>query len=198
VVIGIIAVNGAVFMMWQGAKGEAQSGNWKELKWMSETFLCSADNLRKGRYWVLLTSCFSHEGLGHLFFNCFTFYFVGSSAIQMLGNSRFLALYLGAGIFGNVVSAVWHRAKNELNYASHGASGAVYGVLSWFACVAPTAMFYLYGIIPIPAFVIVPGILAWDTWNSLGNKKSSTDHSGHVGGILGGVLYFLFRSRLRL
>ena len=65
-VVGIIAVNGVVFMMWQGAKGEAvsksflcshdqillrlqRSGNWAEIKWMKETFLCSADNLRNGR-----------------------------------------------------------------------------------------------------------------------------------------------------
>lgn len=199
VLVGIIiGINGGVFLLWQGAKGEASSGNWTELKWMSETFLSSSENLKNGRYWVLLSSCFSHEGFGHLLFNCFTFYFVGRSAIQILGNTRFLSLYLGAGVFGNIVSYVWHEMKGHRNYASHGASGAVYGVLSFFACVAPTAMFYLYGIVPIPAFVIVPGILAWDTWSSLRDRKSTTDHSGHVGGIVGGLLYYLLRFRMRL
>jgi len=189
-VVGILAANGMVFMMWQGAKGQAAEGDWSQLKWMVQTFTSSAENLKTGRIWVLLTSCFSHESVSHLLFNSFTFFFVGPPTIGILGNVRFLALYLGGGVFGNLVSFGWHRAKDDNRYSSHGASGAIYAVLSFFACVAPKTVFYVYGIVPVPAWAIIPGVLLWDTWGSLSNKKSGTDHSGHVGGILAGILYY--------
>ena len=44
---------------------------------------------------TLITSAFSHESVGHILFNGFTFYFVAPSVLGILGNTAFLCLYLG-------------------------------------------------------------------------------------------------------
>jgi hypothetical protein len=46
--------------------------------------------------WTLVTSTFSHSQLEHAFVNCLTFYFLAPTALTVLGNVQFLALYLGS------------------------------------------------------------------------------------------------------
>jgi len=53
--------------------------------------------------------------------------------------------------------------------------------------------FQLYGIIPIPAWLIVSGIFAYDSYTTIKDTSGSTDSVGHIGGLLAGVGYFLAR-----
>jgi hypothetical protein len=85
-------------------------------------------NLISFESWVLLTSCFSHEGLGHLFLNCFTFYFFGQNAVQILGNSRFLALYLGGSF--TTSRCLYHIYLQTLQRASLEMSSVQSGTIS--------------------------------------------------------------------
>lgn len=48
--------------------------------------------------------------------------------------------------------------------------GAIYSIVSLFACVAPTATFQLYGIIPVPAWLLVTGLFSYDLYSTLSNK----------------------------
>lgn len=45
--------------------------------------------------WTIVTSTFSHQDIGHIFLNMFTFYFLGRYLLEGLGNRQFLFLYLG-------------------------------------------------------------------------------------------------------
>ena len=45
--------------------------------------------------WTIVTSTFSHQNIGHIFLNMFTFYFLGRYLLEGLGNRQFLFLYLG-------------------------------------------------------------------------------------------------------
>lgn len=48
--------------------------------------------------------------------------------------------------------------------------GAIYSIVSLFACVAPTAKFQLYGIVPVPAWILVTGLFSYDLYSTLSNK----------------------------
>lgn len=45
--------------------------------------------------WTILTSCFSHQDLGHILFNGFTFFFMSPIVLKILGSRSFIGLYLG-------------------------------------------------------------------------------------------------------
>jgi membrane associated rhomboid family serine protease len=71
--------------------------------------------------------------------------------------------------------------------------------------------FQLYGIIPIPAWLAVTGIFAYDTYSAINDKvypisrsvitylipfctqRRTVDTAGHVAGLFAGVGYFLAR-----
>jgi len=194
---GIICINGVVFVMWSlSAQRMKQEGNPKSYKWMIDNFTDSWRNLSEGRVWTPLTSTFSHEGVGHILFNGFTFFFMARPVLSMLGSRRFLFLYLGGGLFSCLTSLVWNTGiKQNKDYASYGASGAIYSVVSFLACVAPKMTFLLYGIIPIPAWLAVGGIFAFDTYSTVHDValRKGTNTAGHVGGLLAGMGYFLTR-----
>lgn len=79
--------------------------------------------LVRGEIWRFLTPVFVHIGVIHFFFNSMGLYYIGYQLERILGRRWFVAVYLGAGIFGNIASAVSSVAM------SAGASGALFGLL---------------------------------------------------------------------
>ena len=172
--------------------------------------------------WTLLTSSFSQRDVGHLLFNGISYYFTVPVILSVLGNTGFLALYLGAGLVASTSSLWWHSSvKQNPRYSSLGASGAsrnstfmktphrfvrfppawlgaLYGVLSFFACLAPRATFLIFGIIPCPAWLCISGVFVWDGYSALTGSRQGTDTAGHIGGLLGGIGYYIFKMRFRI
>jgi membrane associated rhomboid family serine protease len=70
-----------------------------------------------------------------------------------------------------------------------GASGNIMALTAYFACVYPQASFLLFGIVPVPAWLCVSGLVGYDVM---------TGHAGHVGGALYGGLYYLYKNRRRI
>ena len=79
----------------------------------------------QGKWWKLLTSCFVHFGLLHLFVNMYTLYALGPMVEQMWGRWRFLLIYLIAGLGGGC-AFLWNNPETR----GAGASGAIWGVLT--------------------------------------------------------------------
>jgi hypothetical protein len=77
-------------------------------------------------------------------------------------------------------------------------TGALYGVLAFFACMAPRATFLIFGIVPCPAWLCISGVFIWDGFSALSGTRKGTDTAGHIGGILGGIGYYILRMRLRI
>lgn len=74
-----------------------------------------------------------------------------------------------------------------------------HSVISLFACLFPNTTFLLFFIVPVPAWLCVSGIFAWDFYGALKRRGGMTDSAGHMGGVLAGVAYFLrMRSRFRV
>lgn len=79
--------------------------------------------LAKGEYWRLVTPMFIHIGVLHFAVNSYMLYVVGYQLERILGGAWYVAIYLAAGIAGNVASAVF-----SVNLSA-GASGAIFGLL---------------------------------------------------------------------
>ncbi|GAA5937513.1 hypothetical protein JCM3775_001250 [Rhodotorula graminis] len=192
-VYGLIAVNVGVYGAWQYGNELAlrfRDASW--LKFLQRNFTVSWQNITSGRVWTLVTSAFSHEGTGHILVNMLSLYFMAPAVMAILGNTAFLGLYLFAGVTASAFSLVVNHfvTKNPF-YAAHGASGATYGAISFFACAFPRTTFLLFFVVPVPAWLCVSGIFAWDVYNGLWRRGGMTDSAGHVGGVLAGVLFFL-------
>ncbi|KAG9022067.1 hypothetical protein FRB95_000912 [Tulasnella sp. JGI-2019a] len=193
---GILAINGGVFLLWYYAQETFK--NFRDpqlLRWMYQNFTTGLGNLGQGRVWTLLTACFSHENTGHIVMNLINFALMAGSAIRMLGNTRFLALYLGGGILSSVISLTYNYAIGGFDRRSHGASGAIFAVIAFYATLAPTSTFLLFAIVPMPAWLCVGGMAAYDLYGAFMNPNRRTDGAGHLGGMLAGFLYALRLTR---
>ncbi|KAK0490768.1 hypothetical protein IW261DRAFT_37170 [Armillaria novae-zelandiae] len=190
---GIMGINGLVFLAWMSETGQAKAAAARGERfhsWMTDNFMSSWHNTL-ARPWTLVTAMFSHNGVGHLFFNTFTFFFFTPTILGMLGNKRFIGLYLASGVITSACHIAWTNIVEHRDIPAMGASGAVYSLVSLLACVKPRMTFSLYGIIPVPAWALVPAIFLWETYSSVAYKDDNTSHAGHVAGLLSGVGYFL-------
>ena len=80
------------------------------------------------RYYTLITSMFLHFGFSHLMNNMVMLLVIGYSLEPEIGKIRFLIIYLGSGLMGNLVSA-WFDVSQGSYAVSAGASGAIFGIV---------------------------------------------------------------------
>lgn len=110
----------------------------------------------------IILSGFIHADFMHLLFNMLTFYFFGPQLEREIGTARLLMLYLAGLLVSSIGTCIQHR--NEPNYASLGASGAVLAVLFASIVYFPQQHLLILPIpIPIPAPLFAVGYLAY-TW----------------------------------
>lgn len=78
-------------------------------------------------YYRMFTAAFLHADPEHLFNNMLLLYFCGEITEKALGKGRFLILYFGSAICGDLLSAAYEISTGNF-YTSIGASGAVFGL----------------------------------------------------------------------
>ena len=132
--------------------------------------------IRLGEYYRLLTGIFLHGGLFHLLFNCYALWIIGNQIESYMGRCKYLIIYLFSGLMGALFSITFS------NYASIGASGAVFGLLGSMLYFGYHYRIYLGSviksqIIPLIIFNLVLGFII-----------SGVDNFAHIGGLLGGAL----------
>jgi len=147
---------------------------------------------RGGRIYTLITSGMIHRDWTHLLFNMFTFYFFGFqlerilAAISAWGHVQYALIYFLSLILSDVGTIAKH--KNNFNYYSLGASGAICAVLFSFILFQPGTSIYLFFIpIPIPAVVFGPLFLLYCVWAAR-SARDSINHDAHFYGAVVGVL----------
>ena len=70
-----------------------------------------------------------------------------------------------------------------------GFSGAVMGVGSLAACLFPHQKLLLYGVVPVPFWLLIGGYFVYDGY-FLGSQNTGVAHGGHLGGLVTGLLFF--------
>jgi membrane associated rhomboid family serine protease len=142
--------------------------------------------LRRRDFIPVVTCGFIHANWSHLIFNALTLYFFGPNLERTIGTPRFVALYF-IGLVLSSAGTVW-KHRDDPNYASLGASGAILAVLFAYIVYYPTQMLYLYFAIPIPAVLFAFGYLGYTIWASK-NPHGGINHDAHLDGALTGLLF---------
>jgi membrane associated rhomboid family serine protease len=142
---------------------------------------------RGSGYWRVVTSAFIHADLAHLIFNLVTFYSFGFALERVIGTGRFVLLYVLGLLASNIGTCIKHR--NEPDYASLGASGAISAVLFASIVYFPGSKLFILPIpIPIPAPLFAVAYLAYSYYSSR-YSKGRINHDAHIAGALTGLLF---------
>jgi len=149
---------------------------------------------RKNEYYRFITSGFLHADWIHLFFNMFTLFFFGISienrfsAEGLGGNISYLVLYFAALIISDLPGYLKH--KDDPNYRSLGASGAVSAVVFAAIVFDPWSSIYLYGAIKISAALYAVLFILYCVY--MGRKNhDNINHDAHLWGAVFGLIFTL-------
>ncbi len=124
----------------------------------------------QGWVWQLFTAMFMHAPLidnpFHILFNMFALWQYGSLNERLYSHKQYLAIYLGAGLIGNIASLLVYASSPTgigrflVGPASLGASGAIFGLIGSFVAYAKgsraygTALFNAILVFAISSFAI--------------------------------------------
>lgn len=144
--------------------------------------------VREHSWYELISSGFVHAGLGHLFLNMFTLFFFGPVLEQSVGRLHFILLYFTGLIISGLPSIYFHRDNPD--YATVGASGAVESVLFAFILLFPLEPIYIIFIpFGIPSVIFGLIFLGYSFYAS--KKEGKINHEAHIAGAVWGLLYML-------
>ena len=142
-------------------------------------------------FWQFVTYMFVHGGFRHIFFNMLGLLFFGFTLERAMGSKEFLLFYFTCGILSGVLSfAVFMITK--VNVLLIGASGAIYAVLFAYAVGFPKSMIYIWGLLPVPAPILVGAYAVIEIVSEIFGS-SNTAHLTHLFGFLIAWIYFLIR-----
>ncbi len=147
---------------------------------------------RHRQYDRLIGYGFIHADWAHLIFNMITLFFFGRLIEQVMAQISgsmltFPLFYLGALVVS--ILPTYLKNKNNPNYLSLGASGAVSAVLFAFILLSPWSLIFVL-FIPAPAIVYAVFYVGYSLWMDK-RGGDQINHSAHLAGAAFGVLFML-------
>ena len=146
---------------------------------------------RSGQYYRLVSYGLVHADPTHLLFNMITLYFFGRYMQQpyteYLGPFGYAGFYTG-GLIVSILPTFLANRDNP-NYRSLGASGAVAAVLFAFILVQPWTTIYVY-VLPVPAIVYAVLYVGYSIYMDR-RSADNINHSAHLWGAAYGVAFTL-------
>lgn len=143
---------------------------------------------RENTWYELISSGFVHAGIGHLFLNMFVLFFFGMVLERSIGQGHLLGLYFSGLIISSLPSLYKHKENPE--FATVGASGAVESVLFGFILLFPLDPIYIMFIpFGIPSIIFGVLFLAYSVYASKGEGR--INHEAHIAGAVWGFLYLI-------
>lgn len=149
---------------------------------------------QKHAFWQFFTYMFVHADFYHLLFNMLGIFFFGMAVERSIGSKEFLLLYLVSGFFCGIISFFFYWATGAYLVILLGASGAIYSLLLAYAVVFPNSKIYIWGILPVPAPILVAAYAGIEIGSQLlFARRGNVAHMTHLAGFAVAWLYFLIR-----
>jgi len=146
------------------------------------TYIQNGDSI-----YTLFTSIFLHANFFHFLSNAFILVMIGLIFEERIGAHRFIAVFLIAGLAGNLVYALANYGDDGLVL---GASGAISGILGMILVLYPrerTGMMMFPIPIPnLPVWGLVLLMMAWQLLFII-DPSSHVAWQAHVGGFIAGA-----------
>ena len=142
------------------------------------------------QFWQLLTYGFMHDpdDLRHILFNMFGLWLFGTDLEAIYGRAEFLRIYLSTIVFAGLVwVGVSAAAGSQIPLI--GASGGVMGIMILFVLHFPRRMFYIWGIIPLPAWGLGAMYVFFDVIG-VARNVDNVAHVAHLSGVAFGFIYY--------
>lgn len=155
----------------------------------------------RNQWYRFITCGLIHADFGHLLFNMLSLYlfgrFVEEKFLEIFGDAGkwfYLAMYITA-LFISLLPT-YLKNKNNTNYRSLGASGAVSAVVFAGLMIAPYVEVGFFIIPPIiPGFIFGPLYLIISAWLDK-RGGDNINHSAHLWGAVYGVLFIVVAGKL--
>lgn len=149
---------------------------------------------KQGQWYRFITCGLIHADFGHLIFNMLSLYFFGKFVEEQFENifgvaGRWIYLLLYVSALVASLLPTYNKNKDNYQYRSLGASGAVSAVVFAGLLIAPQTEVYFFFIpIPIPGFIFAPLYLLVSAWL---DKKGggNINHSAHTWGAIYGLAF---------
>ena len=162
--------------------GQMASQSLMGTDWLTLLGVKYGPYIRNGEVWRLITPVFLHGSIYHIGFNMYALFSIGRGLESRYGHLRFAALYFLAAFSGNVLSFVLTPA------ASLGASTAIFGLIT-------AEGIFLYQnrkLLGQQVYRAIGNIVLVAAINLLMGTSPGIDNWGHIGGLLGGLLFAWF------
>lgn len=149
--------------------------------------------VREHMYWQFISYMFVHQNIQHVFFNMLALLVFGINLEKAIGSREFLLFYLVCGALSGFFSFLVYWFTGYSQVFLLGASGAVYAVLFAYAVFFPRSVIYFWGIVPVPAPVLVFIYALIELGSQLFGRVSNVAHMTHLFGFFAAWLYFVLR-----
>jgi membrane associated rhomboid family serine protease len=161
-------------------------------KIMNDLIMWPTEMREKNQWYRFISSGFLHGDIVHLIFNMVTLFMFGQGIVEpaceeLSGKWMYLVLYFGGMVIADIPSYLKH--KDDYQYRSLGASGAVSAVVFAGIVFFPTMKMGLFFIPPIiPAYIFGPLYLLYCVWAAK-QSRDNINHDAHLWGALFGLVF---------
>ncbi len=149
--------------------------------------------VRGHAYWQFVTYMFVHGSFSHILFNMLGVFFFGLSVERTIGSKEFLLLYFVSGTLCGIISFFVYMFTGYYFVLLMGASGAIYSLLLAYSVIFPRSTIYIWGIIPVPAPLLIAIYAGIEIASQLLSVKDGVAHMTHLAGFAVAWLYFVVR-----
>ncbi len=175
--VALIVINTAIFLL-MGFLGNPQDAGYM----LKCGALLPTLVTEEGQWWRLFTACFLHFNISHAANNMLMLGAIGSYVEPLLGNKKFLTVYLLTGIIGNAVTVAVASAAHDYS-VSAGASGAVFGITGALLAIViknggRVEKLSLKGMILMIFLAVFAGI-----------TSTGINNTAHIAGLLSGIVF---------